>query len=412
MPATDEWLLPAQSDRCEARLALVAAHAQIEPRLPESGHSSCQTRVFALNVGFKPILTDTAISMKVCIASCASMNPCSCVIKQNDLCLCEKKKMKPNIISPIAAFDIVSGNATAVDDAWPAPHCESGYRWLHFDLADEGLMVWAEEHLPEIAARALCQAETRPRCERFEDGLILNLRGVNLNPGADPEDMVSLRLWVTQSAIVSARKRKVWAADTIRQAANAGKGPISIGHFLSELAHGLTARIETVSLALEEQADELEDIGSERGHLASGTLSKLRQVVIKMRRFINPQREAIAALASLEGWLMEPNELAHVGETSNRTRRLVEELDATRDRLTALQDSIDAERSHVLGRNSYVLSVVAAIFLPLGFLTGLFGVNVGGMPGIQEQNAFWILAGVSLACGLALFWIFKFAKWL
>jgi zinc transporter len=334
------------------------------------------------------------------------------VIKQNDLCLCEKKKMKPNIISPIAAFDIVSGNATAVDDAWPAPHCESGYRWLHFDLADEGLMVWAEEHLPEIAARALCQAETRPRCERFEDGLILNLRGVNLNPGADPEDMVSLRLWVTQSAIVSARKRKVWAADTIRQAANAGKGPISIGHFLSELAHGLTARIETVSLALEEQADELEDIGSERGHLASGTLSKLRQVVIKMRRFINPQREAIAALASLEGWLMEPNELAHVGETSNRTRRLVEELDATRDRLTALQDSIDAERSHVLGRNSYVLSVVAAIFLPLGFLTGLFGVNVGGMPGIQEQNAFWILAGVSLACGLALFWIFKFAKWL
>lgn len=42
---------PAQSDRCEARLALVAAHAQIAPRLPGTGHSSCQTRLFAFNVG-------------------------------------------------------------------------------------------------------------------------------------------------------------------------------------------------------------------------------------------------------------------------------------------------------------------------------------------------------------------------
>ncbi len=63
-------------------------------------------------------------------------------------------------------------------------------------------------------------------------------------------------------------------------------------------------------------------------------------------------------------------------------------------------------------RNSYVLSIVAAIFLPLGFLTGLFGVNIGGMPGTEAALAFWLLTSVSVVIGIALFLIFKFSKWL
>ncbi|MFV2051333.1 zinc transporter ZntB [Aliiroseovarius sp. YM-037] len=288
----------------------------------------------------------------------------------------------------------------------------AGFRWLHLDLRDQGLPPWIREHLPDIAGRALLQSETRPRCERFEDGLILNLRGVNLNPESDPEDMVSLRLWVTGNAIVSARMRKVWAVDAIREAAEAGTAPESVGRFLAELANGLTSRIETVSVGLEEQTDELEETISEGRPLPTGKLGRIRQAVIKMRRFINPQREAIAALAALEGWIITPDEQALLRETANRTRRIVEELDATRDRLSALQDNIDAERAHALSRNSYVLSVVAAIFLPLGFLTGLFGVNVAGMPGTATPQAFWVLTVCSIAVGLALFLIFKFSKWL
>nr|WP_269451058.1 CorA family divalent cation transporter [Phaeobacter inhibens] len=163
---------------------------------------------------------------------------------------------------------------------------------------------------------------------------------------------------------------------------------------------------------MEEQTDELEKAIAEGKRIPTGKLGDIRQAVIKMRRFINPQREAISMLATLENWIIAPDELALLRETANRTRRIVEELDATRDRLSALRDHIDADRAHALSRNSYVLSVVAAIFLPLGFLTGLFGVNVAGMPGTTAPSAFWVLAGVSAVGGLALFLIFKFAKWL
>lgn len=320
--------------------------------------------------------------------------------------------MTGGILKTIAAFDVEDGRPKPISAAWPDLDVAAGYRWLHLDLNDRSLTSWTEAHLPGIAARALWQGETRPRCERLGEGLILNLRGVNLNPEQAPEDMVSLRMWVTKSAIVSARIRKVWAVDAIRQSAEAGAAPATVGRFLADLAHGLTNRIETVSLGLEEQTDELEEKVAEGRALPVGKLASLRQAVIKMRRFINPQREAIAALAALEDWILTPDELALLRETSNRTRRVVEELDAIRDRLSALQDHLDADRANALSRNSYVLSVVAAIFLPLGFLTGLFGVNVAGMPGVETPSAFWLLSGVSLAGGVALYLIFKFAKWL
>ncbi len=78
----------------------------------------------------------------------------------------------------------------------------------------------------------------------------------------------------------------------------------------------------------------------------------------------------------------------------------------------SLEEQIVADRAQVLGRNSYILSIVAAIFLPLGFLTGLFGVNVAGMPGTETEAAFWVLASFSAISGVVLFLIFKLAKWL
>lgn len=320
--------------------------------------------------------------------------------------------MNERTIHPLAAFDFENGVAQPIKENWPSLDPVAGYRWLHFDLTDPQIESWAKQTLPQIAVFSLLQKETRPRCERQGNGLILNLRAVNMNPQSTPEDMVSLRMWVTPATIVSARIRKVFAVDALKQSADEGKGPASVGQFLVDLTHGLMSRIETVSLELEETTDEFEEHVSEGIALDSGALGELRQTVIKLRRFVNPQREAISALAEIGSWLFSEEESALMRETSNRTRRTVEELDAIRDRLVALQEQLDADRAHALGRNSYVLSVVAAIFLPLGFLTGLFGVNVAGMPGTSAPMAFWTLTGVSVASGVALFLIFKFAKWL
>ncbi len=315
---------------------------------------------------------------------------------------------------PICGFDIGEDNSIqAVDGASDGMSIvgPGRFRWLHFDLADPSLEAWAKRTMPEIPARALTQSETRPRCEELGDGIILNLRGVNLNPDSDPEDMVSLRMWITPQSIVSARARRVFAVDAIRKDMAEGKGPKTVGAFLAELTHGLTARIEAVTLELESKTDDIEENALLGSAISTADIGTLRQSVIKLKRFVNPQREALEELTHVPEHIVSSAEKALIRETGNHARRSVEQLDATRERLAAIQDQIGADRANLLSRNSYLLSVVAAIFLPLGFLTGLFGVNVAGMPGSQAPYAFWILTLGSVIAGAAFYIIFRILRW-
>lgn len=323
--------------------------------------------------------------------------------------------MNSKTINPIGAFIVdARGQVDVIQDPWPSITMvkDGAYRWLHFDLNDAGLATWLQEHLPPGAAGSLLQSETRPRCDMLDDGLILNLRGVNLNSGADPEDMVSLRLWVTGTLIVSVRRRKVWAVDDLRTQMVKGVAPASVGAFLFELANGLTRRIEKVSLDLEEQTDSLEERMIDQPVGLSSDIAPVRLQVIKLRRFVRPQREALAELAATRLELIDKLNRSLLHETTNRSARSVEELDSTRDRLAAIQEHVDAVNAAAIGRNGYLLSLVAAIFLPLGFLTGLFGVNVDGMPGTDWPYAFLTLSITTIVIAVLLFLLFRFSKWL
>lgn len=307
-------------------------------------------------------------------------------------------------LAPICAFDVTGGVATPVTESWPAPQGAGDYRWLHLDLTRGGTGDWVAAHLPEIAAGALMQAETRPRFDLEDTGLLLNLRGVNLNPGAEAEDMVSLRLWVSDGTIVSARLRRVFAVDDLREMLESGEAPQTIGGFLVRLAKGLTDRIEAVSLTLEDKVDALEDGGTDE-------IAPLRQKVIKLARYVGPQRAALDSLVEVETPYLDAQRRSRMREVANRATRIVEELDATRERLVALQDHRDAEAQAKLTHNNYLLAIVAAIFLPLGFLTGLFGVNVGGMPGVESSVAFAVLSVALIGIGALLALALKLWRW-
>lgn len=314
--------------------------------------------------------------------------------------------------TPICAFDIhADGIATDVTD--DALQGGAAYRWRHYELSDEKLPNWLNAHLPAIPAGALMQLETRPRCDRYNDGLILNLRGVNMNTGADNEDMISLRMWVVKDAIVTVRIRKVFAVDDIRQACAESNAPVSIAKFLAHLVEGMTDRIETTMLEEETATDIIEECV-----LAAEAMDKvedfgaLRRKIIKLRRYIGPQRDAVVKLATLDSPFLDDAARNALREPANRTTLVVEGLDSIRDRLTALQDHADTQTAARLGQNSYGLSVIAAVFLPLGFLTGLFGVNVGGMPGIEAPWAFAILSISMLVIAILAIWLLKKVNWL
>ena len=287
--------------------------------------------------------------------------------------------------------------------------------WTHLDANEPGVRSWLEkevDYLDPIILDALLIEETRPRILQFEEGVLLILRGVNLNENAEPEDMVSIRLWIDSNRIISIRRRPLKAATDILDRLLAGKGPKSSSEFLSMLGGRLFERMEPVFSELDERLDSVEESVMDSPDTKDRhRITSIRKQAILFKRYIMPQRDVVATLRSSDlNWLDTTNK-RKLQESLDRLIRYIEDLDTIRERAQIVKDELANALSDRMNKNLYVLSVIAAIFLPLGFLTGLFGVNLGGIPGIDAENAFWVFSGVLLAVTAIQVVLFKFLKW-
>jgi zinc transporter len=86
---------------------------------------------------------------------------------------------------------------------------------------------------------------------------------------------------------------------------------------------------------------------------------------------------------------------------------MAEELEAIRDRAQIVQDQIMDRRAETMNSQMLLLSIVAAIFLPLGLLTGLLGVNVGGIPLANSSWGFAIVCAILIVVSIGQIWLFK-----
>ncbi|MGE4313717.1 MAG: zinc transporter ZntB [Pseudobdellovibrionaceae bacterium] len=288
--------------------------------------------------------------------------------------------------------------------------------WVHLDAKEEKSREWIHEnvdYLDPIVISNLLAADTRPRILELDNGFLLTLRGVNTNPAEEPEDMVSLRMWIDPHRIITAERRTLQTIKDVAGRLENGKGPKDAGDFLTMVASTLFGYIEGALSKLSEQTDVVEEaILEDPDPDERKEITDIRMQAIMFRRYILPQCDVIGLLrASDMEWLSHENK-RKLQENHDQLMRYVEDLDAIRERAQIVKDELQSILSDKLNKNLYVLSVVAAIFLPLGFLTGLFGINIGGLPGIDNPDAFMIFC-VSLVGITALqILIFRLLRWL
>lgn len=312
----------------------------------------------------------------------------------------------------ICAYAIATdGRAHSLDpDELSAPIAQDSWIWVHFDVAGLNTRQWLEQEsgLDGHAVDALLAEETRPRATTTSHGSLVILRGVNLHPDSDPTDMISVRLWIEPNRIISTRIRPLLSVTAIRERCDANDAPRSVGEFVVDLNNGLIERMSGVINSLDEEIDEIEKASiDEIPSVVRPKLVNARQKIIPLRRFLSPQRDAISQLmASKVEWLAEWQR-GQLRECADRLTRYVEELDAMREKASVIQDTVATQLAETMNRNMLVLSVVAAIFLPLGLLTGLLGINVDGIPGSQEAPAaFWIVVAMLVAITVFEIWLF------
>ncbi|MBL7009449.1 MAG: zinc transporter ZntB [Planctomycetes bacterium] len=317
---------------------------------------------------------------------------------------------------PRAAFLLDGrGGATPLPEPWPQEAGEGGTLWFHLDATSEETRSWIRDDsgLDEAIADALLAGDTRPRFQASANGMLLILRSANLQPGAEPADLVSLRIWAEPGRVISLRRRPTKILDGLRPTFEGGEGPTNSGELAEALARGAVDRLEDVVFDLEEEVDDFEEKLEDTDPGEANTqLTGLRRRVIALRRFLFPQRDAFLKLAQTSPAWLEVGAQDSLHHLADQVVRLAEDIDALRDRSTVANDQLESRMNLRMNQRLYLFTVVATVFLPLGILTGLLGINVGGMPGAEDPNAFWMVAAGLTALGGIELAILRSIRWL
>ena len=285
--------------------------------------------------------------------------------------------------------------------------------WIHLCRNKPGVYDWLQETvgIPEPTAELLTSDETRPRAFREGETLVATLRGINFNPGAEPEDMVSMQLWCDGRRLITLRRHPLQTPRDTLALIDRGRGPMDAGAVITNLTELLVARMNQSIVDMNSHIDRCEDmdLDDEAGETLE-QIASIRRNCLALQRHMGPQHVALEAISREAPYWFEDHDRREIAETIDRLRRYLDDIDISKESAVVLMDELRARALARSERTNHVLTIVAGIFLPLGFLTGLLGINVGGMPGVEDNDAFWevvLLCVAILAVQVVLFWKWK-----
>ena len=295
---------------------------------------------------------------------------------------------------------------------------DQGILWLHLDMEHPETRDFLENrgNINPMALESLTEEEEdRPRTVAFGDKLMLFLRAINLNPGEEPDDMIPLRICCETDRIITLRETPMNFLTAMEREFNTGVGAKTVGELLDEICTFTLDKIVEVVSGVEVVIDDVEDkiideIEDEDGEFMP-KLSEARRNLTEMRRYLYPQRDAMDVLPrQIMPWLSADNRY-QLRENANRMLRIIEDIDSLRERAMINMDELSNRVREQTQENMYMLSVLAAIFVPMTFVTGLFGMNVGGIPLATSEFGFAIATFALLFLGVALAFLLKRMKW-
>lgn len=310
------------------------------------------------------------------------------------------------------ALMIENGVVTEIAPDAVAGYSGPGFVWLHADGMGRDQRMSLPGYVPDMAANALLASETRPRCDGMGEAALINLRGTALDPMDDSDGLVSIRVWVEARRVTSVSRRRIAALSKVEAAMLAGR-LIDGGDFVAALAHAISTELDPQVAGLGDSLDDCEEM------LDGGNIYEMRRQIAQMRsqaiilrRFVAPDRDALAAMAQLEySWISKEDRL-HLREAADRFARMAEELEAVRERAALLHEQLTDLRAEMIDQRSLAIAVTAFIFLPLTFVTGLLGMNVEGIPFARDPWAFWGVVAFCMVIGLVVIGWFAYRQWL
>jgi magnesium transporter len=299
---------------------------------------------------------------------------------------------------------------------------ESGVSWINIDgIGDPDALSQLGElfGLHVLALEDVVNLHQRPKFEDYGQTDFIVLRMPSLRPHLDLEQV---SMFVRDNLVITIQERPGDCFDALRERIRNAKGRVRNrgGAYLAYAV--LDAIVETFYPVVESYSDQLEEI--ENRVLANETenvvaeIHAVRHDLRVLRRTVAPTRDVLSAMARADKSESEGDTHVFLRDCHDHVVQLMEALDTNRELASSLMDMHLSNVSMRMNEVMKVLTIIATIFMPLGFIAGLYGMNFDGhlspwnMPELRWRYGYPIVLGAMALTAFGLVWFFRSKGWL
>jgi magnesium transporter len=307
--------------------------------------------------------------------------------------------------------------ADHVDPAWLEPG--SGvHLWVDMfnPSAGEGRILTDVFHFHELAVEDALSTTHHPKVESYGAFLYVILHGIDFKAPEHCFKTHDIDFFLGPNYLVTVHtdeSRSIQQMSEIcaRNAMALGEGPAALMHRIVDI---IVDNYRPEIDELTERLDALEKrVFEESNPRLARDILDFKRDVASLRQVVQPQRDVVGRLARREFPFIDEAISYRFRDVYDHLVRLADEAMFFQDRITSLLDAHLSTVSNQLNTVMKILTVIATIFMPLTFITGLYGMNVD-LPhfGLGGTRMFWSLMGMMMAISAGMLWYFRRKGWI
>jgi len=303
------------------------------------------------------------------------------------------------------------GNFTLVD------HIEktiqppaTGFYWIDANLEDL-VVLQSIFGMHDLAVEdCLNEEEQRPKIEIYEDHYFIVVNSIRFD---DEEFFLrALNIFLGKHYIITVTKQKInelrllkpilWEQEVSRA-----------DQFLYHLVDLVIDNYALVGDRIELKIEGLEEdilMHTKKSHL--NAIYGLRSEILWLKKMLGPQRELVAQLMKKELRLIDDQLQKYFSDVYENALKTSESFDTYRDLMGNLREAYQSAVTSRANEIMRVFTAITTIFMPLTFITGIYGMNFDIIPGLHFKFGAYVVLGIMLVLGIGMYIIFRKKEWL
>jgi magnesium transporter len=287
---------------------------------------------------------------------------------------------------------------------------ENGFYWIDAGVEDLDILQHLF-HLHDLAVEdCLSEEEQRPKIEIYDSHYFIVINSIRF----DDEEIFlrALNIFLGKHFIITVTKQKINEIRALKpflweEEVN------SADRFLYHLVDLVVDNYVAVGDRIEDKIEKLEEdilMKTKKSHL--NEIIGLRGEILWLKKMLVPQRDVIATLNKKDLRLISHQLQKYFGDIYENAVKIVDTFDTLRDLMGNLREAYQSSVANRANEIMRVFTALTTIFMPLTFITGVFGMNFDNILGLQVSHGDEIVLAFMMALGIGMYILFRKKEWL